>query len=130
MRRSPIRWLLSFAAALTPPLACPSPSVDRSLGAAVYGRDKRETDRVAAALECGLVAVNDFGSFYLNQAMPFGGCKASGYGRFGGPEGLRGLCNVKAVIKDRFASVSTSIPAPVGALFPPPSLPNLTTLGR
>lgn len=55
------------------------------------------------------------GVFYLNQAMPFGGCKGSGYGRFGGPEGLRGLCNLKSVITDRFHGwVQTGIPPPVG----------------
>jgi hypothetical protein len=55
------------------------------------------------------------GVFYLNQSLPFGGCKASGYGRFGGPEGLRALCNIKAVVRDRFFSViQTSIPPPVG----------------
>ena len=26
----------------------------------------------------------------------------SGYDRFAGPEGLRGLCNVKSVVADRF----------------------------
>ena len=53
----------------------------------------------------------DFGVFYLNQGLPFGGCKASGYGRFAGREGLRGLCNVKAVTEDRFHGViQTGIP--------------------
>lgn len=55
-----------------------------------------------------------FGVFYLNQDMPFGGTKASGHGRFAGPEGLRGLCYPKAVIEDRFfRTVRTSIPRPV-----------------
>lgn len=50
--------------------------------------------------------------FYLNQALPFGGTKASGNAlRFAGPEGLRGLCNVKAVTEDRLHGlVQTGIP--------------------
>jgi hypothetical protein len=55
--------------------------------------------------------------FYLNQAMPFGGVKASGHGRFGGEEGLRSLCAVKAITEDRFFSwIRTPIPKPVGEL--------------
>lgn len=46
--------------------------------------------------------------------MPFGGVKSSGYGRFGGCEGLYGLCNPKAVIEDRFFSlIRTPIPKPL-----------------
>lgn len=72
------------------------------------------------------MSINDFGVFYINQAMPFGGQKASGYGRFGGPEGLRALTNVKAVVKDRFHGwIQTSIPPAVGAF--PPTLPNFTS---
>lgn len=49
--------------------------------------------------------------------MPFGGVKASGHGRFAGPEGVRGLCAPKAVIEDRwFRVIQTSIPRPVGEL--------------
>ena len=49
--------------------------------------------------------------FYLNQSLPFGGTASSGYGRFAGAEGLRGLCNLKAITEDRFhGSLQTSIP--------------------
>ena len=52
-----------------------------SLGASVYGRDKAEARYVASQLQCGMVSINDFGVFYLDQALPFGGCKASGKSR-------------------------------------------------
>lgn len=53
----------------------------------------------------------DFGVFYLNQALPFGGAKSSGYGRFAGREGLIGLCNPKAITEDRFHGlIQTGIP--------------------
>lgn len=56
--------------------------------------------------------------------MPFGGTKASGHGRFAGPEGLRGLCYPKAVIEDRFFKlIKTSIPRPVDFPLPPGSTP-------
>ncbi|KIO27890.1 hypothetical protein M407DRAFT_22808 [Tulasnella calospora MUT 4182] len=81
------------------------------LGSSVWGPDQRECVAVGRLLECGMVSVNDFGVFYLNQDLPFGGVKSSGYGRFGGPEGLRGLTNPKAVVEDRFPwLVQTSIP--------------------
>ncbi|KAH6630254.1 Aldehyde/histidinol dehydrogenase [Chaetomium sp. MPI-SDFR-AT-0129] len=52
-------------------------------------------------LKAGMVAVNDFGATYAVQ-LPFGGVSGSGYGRFAGEEGLRGLCNIKAVCEDRW----------------------------
>ena len=49
--------------------------------------------------------------FYLNQSLPFGGTSSSGHGRFAGPEGLRGLCNLKAITEDRFHGIiQTGIP--------------------
>jgi hypothetical protein len=61
-----------------------------------------------------MVSISDFGVFYLNQSLPFGGAKSSGYGRFSGPEGLRSLCNLKAITEDRFHNwVQTSIPPPL-----------------
>ncbi|AEO65120.1 uncharacterized protein THITE_2044375 [Thermothielavioides terrestris NRRL 8126] len=85
------------------------------LGSSVFGA---ESDPRLAALvrgiKAGMVAVNDFGATYAVQ-LPFGGVSGSGYGRFAGEEGLRGLCNVKAVCEDRFAwlGVRTAIPPPI-----------------
>ncbi|KDQ63254.1 hypothetical protein JAAARDRAFT_168878 [Jaapia argillacea MUCL 33604] len=81
------------------------------LGASVFGPSEEKCMQVAKELECGMVSINDFGVFYLNQDLPFGGVKASGYGRFGGPEGLRSLTNPKAIVVDRWPwLVQTSIP--------------------
>lgn len=81
------------------------------LGASVFGPDQRQCLKVARELECGMVSINDFGVFYMNQDLPFGGTKYSGYGRFAGPEGLRSLTNPKAIMVDRWpVFVQTSIP--------------------
>lgn len=81
------------------------------LGASVFGPSQRECVQVAKQLECGMVSINDFGVFYLNQDLPFGGTKASGYGRFGGPEGLRSLTLTKAIMVDRWPGlIQTGIP--------------------
>lgn len=81
------------------------------LGASVFGPHEDECLKVAKRLECGMVAINDFAVYYMNQDLPFGGVKASGYGRFGGPEGLRSLTNPKAIIVDRWPwLVQTTIP--------------------
>ncbi|KII89226.1 hypothetical protein PLICRDRAFT_53690 [Plicaturopsis crispa FD-325 SS-3] len=81
------------------------------LGASVFGPWQSECKQVAQQLECGMVSLNDFAVFYLNQDLPFGGIKGSGYGRFGGPEGLLALTNPKVIVSDRFPSIiQTSIP--------------------
>ncbi|KAF6764837.1 meiotic sister-chromatid recombination aldehyde dehydrogenase [Ephemerocybe angulata] len=84
-------------------------STKYGLGASVWGPDQDLCLKVAKNLECGMVSLNDFGVFYINQDLPFGGAKGSGYGRFGGPEGLRSLTNPKSVIMDRFW-INTSVP--------------------
>ncbi|KZZ93257.1 Aldehyde/histidinol dehydrogenase [Moelleriella libera RCEF 2490] len=88
---------------------------DFGLGASVHGseRDPAMAD-IVRGLRVGMVAVNDFAAYYAVQ-LPFGGVAGSGYGRFAGEEGLRGLCNLKSVCQDRFAclGVRTHIPPPV-----------------
>jgi len=84
------------------------------LGASVFGKPGFTVDAVVRYLRTGMVAVNDFGAYYAVQ-LPFGGARGSGYGRFAGEEGLRGLSNLKAVCEDRFfwAGIRTAIPKPV-----------------
>ncbi|KAI1351297.1 Aldehyde/histidinol dehydrogenase [Xylaria sp. FL0043] len=84
------------------------------LGVSVYGADSDPVLRaVVRGVRAGGVAVNDFAVFYAIQ-LPFGGVGGSGYGRFAGEEGLRGLCNVKSVCEDRFGAlgIRTAIPGP------------------
>ena len=57
------------------------------LAAAVFGRDAARALDVAHRIESGICHVN--GPTVHDEAqMPFGGVKASGYGRFGGKAGI------------------------------------------
>lgn len=86
------------------------------LGNSVFGASFQKCNEVANRLESGNVAINDFATFYVCQ-LPFGGCKKSGFGKFGGEEGLTGLCNAKSVVMDkpllRALGVKTAIPTPI-----------------
>ena len=57
-------------------------------------------------LQAGMTSINDFATTYMCQSLPFGGVKESGFDRFAGAEGLRGLCVPKAVCEDRRAFFS------------------------
>lgn len=88
------------------------------LGCSVFGPTassaaRAQLDKVAREVKSGMVAVNDFAVFYAVQ-LPFGGVRGSGYGRFAGEEGLRGLCNIKSVCTDRWPGlIKTAIPPPL-----------------
>ncbi|KAG7116411.1 putative aldehyde dehydrogenase-like protein C21C3 like [Verticillium longisporum] len=107
--------LMRAPASTAPSVLAVSNAAPFGLGASVFGSD---ADPVLLAvvdgLRTGMVAVNDFAVYYAVQ-LPFGGVGGSGYGRFAGEEGLRGLCNAKSICRDRIGSlgVRTSIPPPV-----------------
>ena len=61
-------------------------STEYGLVAYVYTRDLSRTVRMAEALDFGMVGVNT--GLVSNAAAPFGGMKASGFGREGGFEGI------------------------------------------
>lgn len=82
------------------------------LGGSIFGSNYQECNMVANSLLTGNVAINDFATFYVCQ-LPFGGLNGSGYGKFGGEEGLLGLCNAKSICYDKLPFVSTQIPKPL-----------------
>ncbi|CAH2355383.1 putative aldehyde dehydrogenase-like protein [[Candida] railenensis] len=86
------------------------------LGNSIFGKSFQQCSEIANRLDSGNIAINDFATFYVAQ-LPFGGVKKSGYGKFGGEEGLTGLCVAKSVVMDkpllRLFGVATSIPPPI-----------------
>jgi succinate-semialdehyde dehydrogenase / glutarate-semialdehyde dehydrogenase len=61
----------------------------------LYTRDIKRAFRVIERLETGMVGLNQ--GMVSNAAAPFGGVKASGFGREGGPEGIQEYLETKYV---------------------------------
>lgn len=75
------------------------------LGASVWTNDPAQGQRMASALDVGFVSINNALSTMTNPALPYGGCKASGWGRVRGEFGLRTFCNIKSVLVDHGTSM-------------------------
>jgi acyl-CoA reductase-like NAD-dependent aldehyde dehydrogenase len=86
------------------------------LSSSVFSQDRPRARAIAGKLEAGMTAINEFGGItYVVQGLTFGGVKASGYGRMNGREGLRSMCNIKAVVDDRFPLARANKIFPVAA---------------
>jgi len=112
---APVMVLMRAPAASAEAILSVANAPDFGLGSSVFGADSDpRIPRIVRGIKAGMIAVNDFGATYAVQ-MPFGGVAGSGYGRFAGEEGLRGLCNVKAVCEDRMSwlGIRTAIPPPM-----------------
>ena len=70
------------------------------LAAAVFSR--RDGEKIAAQLACGMVSINSVFLFAAVASVPFGGVKNSGYGRIHGAEGLLEYTYARTVVKTRF----------------------------
>ncbi len=69
------------------------------LGAYIYTRDAAKAERVAHALESGMVSVN--GANYVRPENPFGGYKNSGLGREHGHWGFEDVTQIKVVARTK-----------------------------
>lgn len=69
------------------------------LSASVWG-EKTQVERVARQIVTGNVSINNVMVSEGNHALPFGGVKDSGIGRYKGAMGLRAFCNLKSVLID------------------------------
>lgn len=84
-------------------------STQYGLGASVFGNAySKDIEKVINGVKSGNVSVNDFAFYYLCQ-LPFGGVKGSGYGKFNGVEGLRGLCLAKSICRDKYPLIINSV---------------------
>ncbi len=74
------------------------------LSASVWSADLERCKRVARALVTGNVSVNNVMLTEGNHALPFGGVKSSGFGRYKGEFGLYSFSNIKSVLIDKNSS--------------------------
>jgi acyl-CoA reductase-like NAD-dependent aldehyde dehydrogenase len=100
------------------------------LSSSVYCNNATRAYTIGKQLRTGMCCINDFGSNYLIQSLPFGGVNDSGFGRFAGIEGLRALCVERSIVTDRFPGIiQTSIPKPIDyPIDPKKSLPFVHSL--
>lgn len=65
------------------------------LGGAVFGKNEAKVREVALALDCGILAINDFNR--SDVRLPFGGVRSSGFGRELGPWPLLEFANIRTL---------------------------------
>lgn len=71
------------------------------LSGSVWGRDRRAARVVAGRLQAGMVGVNEAVVLAAHAAAPFGGTKASGFGRIHGVLGLREFAQPQVLMARR-----------------------------
>ncbi|MDX2001905.1 MAG: aldehyde dehydrogenase family protein [Chitinophagales bacterium] len=70
------------------------------LGASVWSKDLKRAEKVAKQIITGNVSINSHMLTEANPALPFGGIKDSGFGRYKGDVGLLTFSNSKSILID------------------------------
>lgn len=71
------------------------------LSASVWSKDLKRAYRVAKKLQTGNVSINNVMLTEGNPALPFGGVKNSGFGRYKGEFGFYSFTNIKSILIDK-----------------------------
>ncbi len=71
------------------------------LSASVWSRNLDRAERVARSIRTGNVSINNVLATQGNAALPYGGIKDSGFGRYRGSNGLQTFSNVKSVLTSK-----------------------------
>ena len=71
------------------------------LSASVWSADLKRADRVARSIVTGNVSINNVMLTEGNHALPFGGAKKSGIGRYKGEFGFYCFANIKSILIDK-----------------------------
>lgn len=74
------------------------------LSASVWSADLARAERVARRIETGNVSINNVMATQGNPALPFGGLRESGFGRYKGSWGLHAFSNIKSILIDKQSS--------------------------
>ncbi len=72
---------------------------ETGLAASVWTTDPDRAERLCAALDAGMVGINEPATHYAYGSLPFGGVKSSGMWRRHGDEGLLALTQAQSVIE-------------------------------
>lgn len=75
------------------------------LGASVWSRESSTARGLARRLNAGGVTINDCLVHFAVPSLPFGGVKASGFGRSHGEEGLKEFTVAKAYLENRWINL-------------------------
>ncbi|GGE13796.1 aldehyde dehydrogenase [Marinithermofilum abyssi] len=68
------------------------------LNGSVWSKDLHKARRVASRIESGNICINDVMIGIAHPALPYGGNKESGMGRYHGPEGLKSFSHTVSVV--------------------------------
>lgn len=66
------------------------------LGSAIFTKNTAKAEKLAHEIEAGTVSINQ--ALASSPKLPFGGVKASGYGRENSEEGIREFVNIKTIM--------------------------------